>query len=167
MAAIEVRRLVSDDAEDYRAIRLAALRGDPDAFGSVYAVEAERPLAEFAQRIDDCVVLGAYAGGRIVGVVGFKQETGPKDSHKGFVFGLYVHPDWRRHGVGMKLMKALIASAKGGVEQLTLAVVQDNSHATALYRTLGFEIYGVEPRALKTADGYSDEALMVLFLQGS
>jgi ribosomal protein S18 acetylase RimI-like enzyme len=42
--------------------------------------------------------------------------------------------------------------------------VQDNAAAPALYRGLGFEAYGVEPRALKSAAGYADEVLMVRFL---
>lgn len=165
MTPVEVRRLKIGDVEDYRAIRLAALEAEPEAFGSVYALEAVRPISDFAERLATCVVFGAYAGGRIVGVIGFKQETGPKDGHKGFVFGLYVHPDWRGQGVGAKLMKNLIASAQGVVEQLTLAVVQGNRNAIALYRNAGFEVYGIEPRALKSAGGYSDEVLMALILQ--
>jgi ribosomal protein S18 acetylase RimI-like enzyme len=43
-------------------------------------------------------------------------------------------------------------------------VVQDNTAALSLYRALGFEVYGSEPRALKDAGRYSDELLMVRFL---
>ena len=50
------------------------------------------------------------------------------------------------------------------MSQLTLAVAQDNLAAIALYRELGFEAYGTEPRALKSADGYADDVLMVRFL---
>ena len=53
--------------------------------------------------------------------------------------------------------------ARARAEQLTLSVVS-NSSAVALYRRLGFEVYGTEPRALKGDDGYADELLMVRFL---
>ena len=61
-------------------------------------------------------------------------------------------------------MEAVVDAARGAVEQLTLAVVSDNTAAVALYRGLGFEVYGTEPRALKSNDGYTDEILMVRFL---
>jgi len=48
------------------------------------------------------------------------------------------------------------------VEQLTLAVVEGNAAALALYRKLGFAAYGVEPRALKTETGCRNEVLMAL-----
>lgn len=165
MRPIEIRRLGIPDAEDYRAIRLAALKQAPEAFGSTYEVEAARSVADFADRLATSVVFGAYADGEIVGVVGFKREAGQRDAHKGFVWGMYVRPSLRRHGAGTALIEALLQYAGQVVEQLTLTVVQGNDAAVAMYRKFGFEIYGVEPRALKSDAGYSDEVLMVRFLR--
>jgi len=163
----EIRRLAAADVRDYRAIRLAALEQAPDAFGSVHGAEAARPVAAFAERLETSIVFGAYIGGRIAGVAGFKREDGLKDRHKGFVWGLYVQPGARGRGVGAALIGAVIAAAREVVEQLTLAVVRGNESAISLYRRAGFEIYGVEPRALKNPAGYADEVLMVLFLRGA
>jgi ribosomal protein S18 acetylase RimI-like enzyme len=165
MPSVEVRRLEVADVEDYRRIRLAALRTEPQAFGSTYEVEAVRPVAAFAERLTTSTVFGAYDGGRIVGVAGFKQEDGQKDRHKAFVCGMYVEPDVRGQAVGTALIEAVIGSAREVVEQLTLAVVQGNSAAISLYRKFGFEVYGIEPRALKSSSGYSDEVLMALMLR--
>ena len=57
-------------------------------------------------------------------------------------------------------LDAIIGGAEQIVEQLTLTVVQGNNAALSLYEKYGFRAYGVEPRALKTAAGYSDEILM-------
>ncbi|RDI60935.1 GNAT family N-acetyltransferase [Microvirga subterranea] len=160
-----VRRLDPSDAEDYRAIRLKALLTAPEAFGSVHAVESARPLEDFAERLASSAVFGAYRDGRILGMAGFKQETGLRDGHKGFVWGFFVAPEARGQGVGAALMEALVAHASDVVEQLTLAVVSSNAGAIALYERFGFRSYGVEPRALKGPDGYADEVLMVRFLR--
>lgn len=160
----QIRRLVPADAADYRLIRLAALQGEPCAFGSTYEAEAGRPLTHFAERLATCPVHGAYSTAGIVGMAGFKCQEGTRRCHKAFVWGMYVRPEMRRQGVARALMQALLEEARGLVEQLTLSVVQDNAAAIALYRELGFEVYGVEPRALKDATGYADEVQMVRFL---
>jgi ribosomal protein S18 acetylase RimI-like enzyme len=164
MSRFDIRRLGSADAGDYRAIRLAALQGDAAAFGSTYAAEAGRGLSEFAQRLETSSVYGAYADGRIIGIAGFKPYEGARERHKAFVWGTYVRPDERRRGAAHALMEAVLEGARGAVEQLTLAVVSENAAAVALYRGLGFQVYGTEPRALKGDDGYADEILMVRFL---
>ena len=164
ISRFEIRHLGPADAGDYRAIRLAALQGDAAAFGSTYAAEVGRSLSEFAQRLETSTVFGAYADGRIVGMAGFKPYEGARERHKAFVWGTYVRPEERRHGAARGLMEAVVDAARGAVEQLTLAVVSDNTAAVALYRGLGFEVYGTEPRALKSNDGYTDEILMVRFL---
>jgi ribosomal protein S18 acetylase RimI-like enzyme len=159
-APFEVRRLEVSDVEDYRTIRLAALAGAPDSFGSVYEVERDRPLAEFSARLATSTIFGAFAGGQIIGMAGFKQETGLKDQHKGFVWGAYVQQQARGQGIGAALVAAVVEYARDVVEQLTLTVVQGNDAALALYQKYEFQPYGEEPRALKTAAGYADEVLM-------
>jgi ribosomal protein S18 acetylase RimI-like enzyme len=161
VSEILIRRLTGADAADYRAIRLAALSQDAAAFGSTYEAEAPRPLSDFAARLESAAVFAAYADRQIVGMAGFKRCTGAREAHKAFLWGTFVEPAWRRRGTGRALLAALLAAAGAEVEQLTLTVVQDNAAAIALYREFGFQVYGTEPRALKSAHGYSDEVLMV------
>jgi ribosomal protein S18 acetylase RimI-like enzyme len=162
---LEIRRLQIADVEDYRTIRLASLQTEPEAFGSVYEVEVTRPIDGFAERLASSIVLGAYAEGRLVGVAGCRPETGPKERHKGVVWGVYVHPDARGQGVAAALIAGIVEAARTVVEQLTLTVVQGNDAAIGLYRQFGFEVYGVEPRARKTLGGYVDKVLMALDLR--
>ena len=67
--------------------------------------------------------------------------------------------------LGRALLVALLERIKScpGVEQVTLTVVSGQEAASALYRSLGFETYGLEPRGLKVGDRYFDNEHMVLF----
>lgn len=159
-----MRRLEPADAADFRAIRLAALQSAPEAFGSTWEAEKDRPPEAFAERIRSCPVFGAYLDARIVGMIGLRQETGAKTAHKGFLWGFYVEPAARGMGFGNALVAAALGSAQEIVEQVTLTVVADNAPAIALYGRFGFRRYGTEPRALKTEAGYADEHLMALIL---
>ncbi len=164
--SFEIRRLGVGDAAEFRTRGLAALKADPQAFGSSYEAEVGRPLAEFAERLSGSSVFAAYAGGRPVGMTAFKRREGARERHKGFVWGTYVEADMRRSGVAAALMAALLEAAAGELELLTLCVVKENAAAIALYRKFGFRVYGIEPRALKDAGGYADEVLMVRELAG-
>ena len=159
----EIRRLVPEDAQVYRAIRLEALARAPDSFSATHGVEAARPLADFAARLSEAAVFGAFLGEDIVGMAAFKQEPGLKTCHKGFVWGVFVAASTRGMGLGAALLNVVMEAAWRDVEQLTLSVVADNAPAIALYRACRFEPYGVEPRALKTEAGFVDELLMVCF----
>ena len=164
MRAIAIRRLSPASRDDYRKIRLEALRASPEAFGSTYELEAQRPIEAFVERLAGSIVFGAYLGDGIVGMVGLAGEQGPKERHKAFLWGMYVRAEMSGKGVGRALVEAILEAAPAGVEQITLAVVKENAAAQALYRRLGFTVYGAEPRALKVRDRYADEILMVKFL---
>ena len=159
-----IRLLLADDVDDFRAIRLMALRDAPDAFGSTYADEAARPASRFAERLCASSIFGAYLDGTIVAMVGFARHAGPKERHKGFIWGMFVAPQARGQGVAGPLLEAVLDHASSHVELVTLRVVTTNTAAIALYTRHGFECCGVEPRSLKSHSGYADEMDMVRFL---
>lgn len=165
-----IRQLEEADAERYRAVRLRALREEPEAFGSSYEEQAERPLRFFEDRIrptEKRVTLGAFDGDALVGMITVLRESGMKDQHKGMIIGMYVAPEARGRGLGRTLLLAAIERARRmpGVEQLQLGVVTRNTAARALYLSVGFAVYGTEPHALKLPDGhYLDEDMMILWL---
>jgi ribosomal protein S18 acetylase RimI-like enzyme len=164
-----VRRLTAGDLDALWALRLRALTDNPEAFGATYEETVTHGQARMRQRLgqgDEAFSLGAFED-TLIGMVGFRRAEGAKDRHKGFIFGMYVHPEQRERGVGRALMQELIAQVKPlpGLEQLHLAVVTTNRPACHLYRSMGFEVYGTEPRALKHGEQYWDEDLMVLRLR--
>lgn len=169
---MEIRELTEADAATYWALRLRALREEPEAFGSTYEESKDRPLEAVAARLremaaqGDCI-LGASVDGALVGIVACVREPGRKNRHLAKIFQMYVAAEARGQGVGRALMDAAIARARAreGLEMLTLDVVTTNTVARALYLRLGFIIFGTAPHALKQDDGsYQDEDLMALAL---
>lgn len=72
-----------------------------------------------------------------------------------------IHPDYRRHGFGRKLLARSLASAQAeGAKTAMLEVRKSNAGAQALYREFGFEIAGVRPRYYK--DNNEDALLLTL-----
>ncbi|MBY6265450.1 N-acetyltransferase [Azospirillum sp. 412522] len=161
----EVRPLWPDDAEAFRTLRLEALQRHPEAFGSSHAEESVRPLSSFVDRIAGGYIAGGFVGGQLDAMAGLLIPTQAKSRHKGMVWGVYVRENRRGGGLAAKVMTALLAHAAEHVEQLHLSVAASNERAVGLYRRLGFEPFGTEPRALKVDGVYIDELLMAKFLR--
>ena len=73
----------------------------------------------------------------------------------------------KKDSIEIRILTANDAGAcwKIRMEQIMLAVGTTRDAAVKLYRSLGFESYGCERRALKIGDRYIDEEYMVLFVE--
>lgn len=161
-----VRPLGPDDVETWRTIRLEALRLAPEAFGQTYEYAAAQPIEHFSSGVGrPDPIFCAFRGCEAVGTAGFYVMGGAKMSHRGQLWGMYVTPAARGRGIGQALIRAVIAHARPRVEQVHLHVVTTNDTAYRLYRRMGFQPYGIEPRALRYNGRYYDETMMVLDLR--
>lgn len=164
---MEIRLLVPDDAGEWLRLRVEALQGDPAAFSASLEEYQSLSVEDVKKRLwsgADAFVVGAFGGSRLAGMAGFYREKGPKSRHKGRVWGVYVAPAARGAGLGQKMMKTLLerGMAVEGVEQVLLSVAATQAAAIRLYRSLGFESFGREPRALKIGERFVDEEYMIL-----
>lgn len=161
-----IRRLTKADVPEFWRLRLEGLQRFPAAFGSSYEDAVRLTPEEGGQRLSvagDNFVVGAFEEDTLVGMVGFRRETGAKSAHKGLVWGMYVCTETQGGGVGRRLLEYLLAEARklDGMEQAMLMVEADNTPAVRLYTRVGFTIYGTEPHALYVDGRYYDEHLMV------
>ena len=87
-------------------------------------------------KVAHCTAMRARRG--VVGYVCF-WEIG----HEIHVTNLAVHPEWRRLGVARRLLAAALAEGVArGVTLAFLEVRPSNTHALALYESLGFQVIG-------------------------
>jgi ribosomal protein S18 acetylase RimI-like enzyme len=160
--------LQRDHWSAFQALRLRSIADSPLATYPTYDEEAARSPDEIQQRIAESatqVVFGAFDGGTLVGIAGLRWDALVQVAHKAVLWGVFVHPEWRQRGLARQLLNALFAYARArGIEQVKLSVNVENPAAAALYRAMGFEPYGREPRAMRVGDRYYDEDLMVLGL---
>lgn len=165
--------LSAADAQQYRVLMLHAYETAADAFTSTAEERAAEPDAWWVRRIADpaglTVAFGAFEATALIGVVALEYSSKPKTKHKALVVGMYVVPDRRGKGVARALMQTAIghASARGGISVVQLGVTEGNGPATALYESLGFRAYGIEPMALLTPGGYRSKVHMWRQLGGA
>ena len=72
------------------------------------------------------------ADGQVVGFIGVEA---------GEIASLFIHPDWRRKGVGRKLLTYAVET----LGATTLDVNEQNEQAIGFYRRMGFEVVGRSP----------------------
>ena len=151
--------------------RLRALREEAVPFLASYEEEAVHSVEDFASRFrrsDPATeVLGAFRNGTLVGTLGFYRHGQIKARHRASLWGMYVAPEQRRHGIGEALLREAIARARivGDVEQLELTVVTGEEPARRLYVAAGFKVQGVLRHAMKLGDRYFDEECLILSLR--
>lgn len=168
-----IRLLTGDDAQAYWDLRLEALKGNPEAFGSSYeeAIEKIEPVKQIAKNLENAnnSTYGAFIDNKLIGMITLLQESAFKMKHKANIFAFYVTPSKRGLKVGKSLLVIAIEKAReiDVIEQIQLTVVTENISAIELYRTLGFITFGTEEHALKYKGVYYDEHFMILKLMKS
>ena len=168
---MEIRFLSGDDAGEYWRLRLEALEGDPEAFSASAEDHRSLSLDEVRKRLgsesQEQFVVGAVEDGRLIGTAGFYREKGLKTRHKGRIWGVYVTPAGRGAGIGKRMLHKVLerVAEMEGLDQVLLSVAATQSAAFCLYRSLGFELFGREPRALRIGNRFVDEQYLALRLK--
>ncbi|TVT27736.1 GNAT family N-acetyltransferase [Salinicoccus cyprini] len=164
---MNIRMLDTEDAGQYQLLRLEGLKTDPSAFGSTYEREVGFSLEDFEQRIapsENQLTVGGFDEMRLVCTASFTRSQEPKSKHKGSLVAMYCKSSYRGTGIAKEVVRHLLDRVRElkGIEMINLAVVTENTRATAFYESFGFEIYGTEPKAMFDGKKYYDENKMAL-----
>jgi GNAT superfamily N-acetyltransferase len=129
-----------------RSLRLEALEVSPLSYGSTHAREVLRPDRDWRERAaagaagKEEVAIAAVAAGGWVGMARGYLE--PPLAH---LIAVYVTPDWRRHGIGEAVSRAVVGWARErGASAILLGVSDWNDGARRVYESIGFVPTGVK-----------------------
>ena len=143
---ITFERLTGDNAEDFRTVRLAALKDTPSAFGSTHEKESKLTPEEWNKKAhhwssDRSMAYVAIDGENPCGIVGgFVRDDDPTVVS---LVSMWVAPTHRKQGVGKTLVSKIADWAKlQSVGTLQLLVTDKNGTTIDFYKKLGFELRG-------------------------
>ena len=124
---ITIRALGPEDAHVLDRVRTGTFDNPPDP---------SRVWAFLATRVNELVV--ALDRGEVVGFASGTMMLRPDKPTTFYVDEVGVHEDYRRQGIGRRLVTRMIERARDrGCESLWLATEGDNDAALALYRSMG------------------------------
>jgi GNAT superfamily N-acetyltransferase len=151
---------------------LEAYEQAPDAFTSTAQERRSEPMSWWVKRIGsetgDSQAFGAWEERELLGTVAIEFSAKPKTRHSALVLGMYVKPAFRGKGVGALLINAALQAARSRreIRMVRLRLTEGNEAAMRLYRSAGFQVWGVEPAAIFTSAGFKGKVHMAKVLSG-
>ena len=125
-------------------------------------VEQEERFIESINQSQNNWMILCEVDGRCAGNCHLQLNTKAKVCHRGSVAIGLLRAYWGM-GIGTAMFEEMVRIAReNGASQLELAVIEGNERGLALYRKMGFTVYGELPNAFRQQDGsMRSEILMV------
>ena len=103
--------------------------------------------------------------GNVIGWCDIHSQNFPALDHSG-VLGMGIIKSHRGQGLGEKLIRTTLAAAKEkGLTRVELTVRETNLPAIALYKKVGFEIEGVQRKAICIDGVYTNHIAMAILFE--
>ncbi|KRQ99812.1 GNAT family N-acetyltransferase [Bradyrhizobium valentinum] len=108
--------------------------------------------------------LVALSDGEVVGWCDALPNPRPINAHVG-VLGMALLPEFRRRGLGGRLIAQTLAAARAfGLHRIELTVRKNNVVAIKLYKKVGFTVEGLQRHAVLVDGAYEDVVMMAMLL---
>jgi RimJ/RimL family protein N-acetyltransferase len=129
------------------------------------SVEEERKILQEYNEAKNAMYIVAEENNQIVGLLQCSCKNKIKTKHT-ISLGISVDQEYRKRGIGRKMMEYLLDRAKNNkeIKRIELLVFETNENAIELYTKMGFEIEGRKRKAVYKDGQYIDELVMGLLL---
>ena len=165
--ALTIRQALKSEMEALSQLWLEALQNKPEAFASDYESYRNHSLADWEEWFDQRsygsigTIFVAYIGRQLAGMTGIVRGHSANTYHGAMIWGVYVRPGYRRQGIAGQLIEACNQWAQErGTEIVKLGVTDTNITAIRLYTACGFQVYGIDPKAIRYNNRDYSELLM-------
>lgn len=134
--------------EDYKSLRLEALYEEPQAFGSSYKDQVDKPLSEWQNWLDNYIkgngswMVFAANDEKLLGMVGAFQENKDVAKQNAQIIAMYLRKEARGKGISKLLMQKLLDKLKSEtqIKEVWLDVNVQQVAAVNLYKNFGFTV---------------------------
>jgi len=164
---VEIIKLTPENWENFKTIRLRALKTDPTAFGSSYEQEIDRPEEVWRQKLATSWAYAAIVKNQFVGMARILFELGEHVQHVASIVSLFIDPAHRRQGIGEKIMKKIISDLRNQkiITKIILSVNTDQKPAVKLFEKVGFKTIGIARYGVKINQTYYNQLHMELVFE--
>jgi ribosomal protein S18 acetylase RimI-like enzyme len=151
--------------QDYKKLRLEAIKNSPQSFISTIEETNKETQAEWKNKIKN-MFFALDDENNLIGMIGCYKEKAEKLQHVANIVSFYIKPEFRRKGLGKEMIKTAIdfAKTKLEVQKIQLGVITTQTPAYELYKSVGFIKIGEQKMAIKVDEKFYDEYLMELYL---
>lgn len=147
MEDIEIQTLLLSGWQEYKKLRLRALKTEPQAFLSSFGKESAYSDEKWQQKLRDAdngknwIFFARDSDGKLVGFVGGYRDHNDLQNHSAQIWGVYVNQDMRGKGIAKALMMRIIKELESDpdINLISLEVNVDQESAKKLYELFGFK----------------------------
>ena len=164
---IAFRQLGKHDAPVFQALRQEVTRENPVPMGLTLKEELARALVGFEAQLSASppdAVFGAFIEGHLAATAAVSLVSRFASSqHKMSMWGVFTSPRYRRRGLSRQVVGLAVEHAfSNGIQRVNLQVYTPNEPAISMYKSIGFNEYGIEPDAVYIDGCYYDGVQMTL-----
>jgi RimJ/RimL family protein N-acetyltransferase len=158
MADIVIRNLDTNDWEEFKDIRLAALKNHPDLFLTSYKDACHYDDDVWKETLDGKgkQVFGLFVGNKLIGITGIFTCRDDPTRKTGLMAMSYILPEYRGRGLSELLFKARIewANSYSNFNRLKVSHRENNETSRRAILAFGFKYTG--KRKIMWPDGTED-----------